>query len=356
MRLIVIPFEQPIGRFFLTVMNAAAIVKISYVKTRKRDPILPQSNEGIQRVISDARIAEISKYAQTTDATFPTPILLAIAEKDCFFDNNNSVEIVEGKIAEIIDGQHRMRGLQQSGMAEEFNIPVVFIVEPSEEQKALMFATINGKQTKVPASLIYDLFGVTEKRSPQKTAHEIARALNGMEESPWKRKLKMLGSKTPGSEESLSQGTFVKQLLPLISANPDEDMERIKKGLIPEKLPYRIFREYFLDDKDPKILKILLNVFNAVKQTWPDEWKNSNDYILTKSVGFTAIMLALPEMYKNGLVKQDLTQVYFAEIFEKVKLKLLEEKLELTNDFFEAGAGAGKLKATILDSLKNDIK
>jgi hypothetical protein len=105
------------------------------------------------------------------------------------------------------------------------------MIDATEEQKALIFATINGKQTKVPASLIYDLFAVTKTRSPYKTAHEIARALNSTPTSPWYRRLKMLGKKTaPGSAESLSQGTFVKFLLPRISSEPDLDMNLLKQN------------------------------------------------------------------------------------------------------------------------------
>ncbi len=216
-----------------------------------------------------------------------------------------------------------------------------------------MFATINGKQTKVPASLIYDLFGVTEKRSPQKTAHELARALNSMPDSPWFRRLKMLGNKTPGSTESLSQGTFIKQLLPMISDNPVEDMDRIKKGLKPNIYPNCIFNSYWINDKDSTILKILINVFNAARITWKSEWDDYMSSILTKSVGFTGIMSALPGMYKYGSSKHDLSINCFTEIFGKTKQKLEVSKSTLTSDFFAGGAGAIKFRKIILESLQD---
>jgi len=46
-------------------------------------------------------------------------------------------------------------------------VPVVFLLALRRSKK-LSFRTINGKQTRVPASLIYDLFDVTTGRSPQK--------------------------------------------------------------------------------------------------------------------------------------------------------------------------------------------
>jgi DGQHR domain-containing protein len=305
-----------------------------------------KSAGGIQRVVSRRRVEEIAEYAKNADATFPTPILLALPENCYSFREDGTIDVVEGTcIADIVDGQHRVLGLDLSDLAKDFWVPVVFILEPTEEQKALIFATINGKQTKVPASLIYDLFGVTEKRSPQKTAHEVARAINSLPESPWYRRLKMLGTKTPGSSESLSQGTFVKHLLPLISANPVDDMNRIKTGLAPQRYPDCIFNSYFVEDKDATILKILLNVFTAVSRTWPREWADPAGSILSKSVGFTGIMLALPRIYGRGKTQENLSADYFTLVFKKAKERMAASGNALTSQFYSASSsGAGQLR------------
>ena len=47
------------------------------------------------------------------------------------------------------------------------------------------------------------------------------------EESPFYRRLKMLGAKN-SPDASLSQGSFIKYLMPLISKKPDEDYIDIK--------------------------------------------------------------------------------------------------------------------------------
>jgi len=154
-----------------------------------------ESEGGIQREPSPRRIREIAEYAGTVDAAFPTAVLIAINSDDCDV-NKNSISIAGNKVADIVDGQHRVLGLMQSAESADFVIPVVIMIDATEEQKALIFATINGKQTKVPASLIYDLFAVTKTRSPYKTSHEIARAINSTPTSAWFRRLKMLGKKT----------------------------------------------------------------------------------------------------------------------------------------------------------------
>jgi DGQHR domain-containing protein len=290
-------------------------------------------------------VAEIAEYAKTEDATFPTPILLAISGESYSELDQGCIVLNADCTADIVDGQHRVRGLALSGRSSDFLIPVVFIVDATEEQKALMFATINGKQTKVPASLIYDLFGITESRSPQKTAHEIARALNSMNGSPWFRRLKMLGMKTEGGIETLSQGTFVNQLLPLISSNPVDDMSKIRKGLPPQPYPRCIFNSYFISNKDATILKVLLNFFTAARLTWLREWDFPDESILTKSVGFTGLMQALPRIYQVGVERKDLSIDFFSTFFQKVKVRLETDNKALTNQHFGASAsGAGKLR------------
>lgn len=355
MKLDIISFDQPAGRFMLSVMKASDIIRISKADPRRFDPEAMKTVGGVQRVVSDERVIEIADYAKTVDATFPTPILLAL-RSECFTDlGEGHIDLHDDCTADIVDGQHRVRGLAQSGREADFVLPVVFILDATEEQKALIFATINGKQTKVPASLIYDLFGVTETRSPQKTAHEIARALNSMAESPWHKRLKMLGTKTPGGIESLSQGTFVKHLLPLISANPVDDMDRIRRGQAPQRHPNCIFNGYFVDHKDATILKVLLNYFNAARHTWPREWIDPVGSILTKSVGFTALMMALPQIYQMGIGQKDLTTDYFDRVFNVARVVLEERSQTLTSDHFAASSsGAGRLRDLFLEALERE--
>lgn len=83
----------------------------------------------------------------------------------------------------------------KSKRAVDFNLPVVLMFNLTMEEKAYVFSIINSTQTKVSMSLIYDLFDLSKTRSFQKTAHEIARSLNKMNNSPFFNRLKMLGKK-----------------------------------------------------------------------------------------------------------------------------------------------------------------
>lgn len=352
MNIPVIQFEQPIGTFLLAAMNAEDVLKISKANPRKFDSVNLNSYAGPQREPSWKRIKEIAEYSETVDATFPTPVLLAI-DSDNYTLDNNVLTITGDKVADIVDGQHRLLGLKESSKTRDFVLPVVFILDPIEEEKALIFAIINGKQTKVPASLIYDLFGVTEKRSPQKSVHEIARSLNSDTDSPWYRRLKMLGKKTPGSIESLSQGTFVKFVLPLISADPIKDMDLIKREKEPIQYPNCIFNEYWREDKDHIILKILLNLFRSVRKQWPEEWDEPESSILTRAIGFSGIIRALPDVFMNGKQRGDLSEGYFDNIFEMTRIVMEEKQISFSSqDISISASGEAQIRDAILESLR----
>lgn len=333
-------------------MPAEDVIRLSKATPRTFDPDTLSSGGGIQREPSARRVKQIAEYAESSDAAFPTPILLAIGSENCDVEDGH-IDVRGDKVADIVDGQHRVLGLVKSDMRSDFVLPVVFIIDATEEEKALLFATINGTQTKVPASLIYELFGVTESRSPAKTCHEIARAVNSMPESPWFRRLKMLGRKSvAGSTESLSQGTFIKFLMPHVSANPAKDMELLKRKKPPLVHPGCVFNEYFREEKDPLILKVVLNIFEGARRAWPKEWDDPATFVLTKTLGFSGIMKALPAMVREGRKLGDLSADYFSAIFARVRQSMHNDNIALTSEHFSASASG---EADFRDMIRRSI-
>lgn len=348
----IIPFEQPIGFFALAVMKASSIIQISEIKRLKFDETIMDSVGGPQRESSDKRVKEISEYAKTLDATFPTPVILAV-KKDSYDINGDELFLNDDeKSCYIVDGQHRVLGIDKSGIADMYELPVVFVLDATEEQQALLFAIINGKQRQVSSSLIYELYKVSSNRNPYKTTHEIARAMNAEEKSPFYKKLKMLGKKVSGGE-TLSQGTFATELIKHISDKPDEDLACARRNcqLIPR--PRCVFNSYFLDDEDDIILKIMMNIFNAAKSIFPKEWDDSN-CILTKTTGYTGIMKALPELVSYGKKNKDLRQEVFERVFKELKdiMNSAVPPLRFVNDdFYSNASGQTKLRNLIFESI-----
>lgn len=355
-------FEQPIGTFYMTVIEAETLIQIIDIRRRgeRSDYVMslwndkPKSHEeGVQRKESADRVSKISKYCEDPDATFPTPIIVSIYQDVDVVDNGNKFTFnlgEEERIGDVIDGQHRLLGIAKSGKSDRFKLPVALMFNMNVEEKAYVFSTINSTQTKVSMSLIYDLFELSTKRSPQKTAHEIARSLNKMEKSPFHNRLKMLGKKEANQYfATLSQGTFVKQLLTLISRNPDEDFSKMKQGIAIERynLPLRL---YFIEGRDDIILKILMNCFTALKEVFINEWENPANNVLWKTTGYGAIIKAFPYLHERGVNKKDLSENYFYECFINLK-SYMEKKQEDFSKKFYAGGGE-QLQQKLADYIK----
>lgn len=346
-----IEINQPIGTFYVGKMSSTDIIHIS--KVSQRDGL-----KGHQRQLKEARAKEIATYCTDPDATFPTPIILAVAE-DGFTPTESAVsgfvqfEYDETKkIAEILDGQHRIAGITAAA-GKEFELPVVIMFNLREEQKAYVFSTINGNQTKVDRSLIYDLFDLSDTPSPYKTCHYIARSMNSDPQSPFYNRLKML-EKRESSKQTISQNTFVTNLCQLISGKPQEDAIALKKHVALKNNSQYVFRKYFIREKDEVILRILHNYFGAAADVFPTEWNNPKKFILTKAVGFEGLISALSTIVPRGEQKGDLSRPYFTRIFEQLKRQLDANGIQLTSDFFSSSSqDAKRLSRMIVDAEKH---
>lgn len=349
-----IEITQPIGTFYIGKLPAETVIKIAHVKKRKYDSDKSTTFGGVQRPESDARISEIAKYCSDPDATFPTPIIISVDESSKYTLIGNVLEFNDDEFfGEVIDGQHRIKGIKKSDYISKFELPIIFMFNLIEEEKAYIFSTINSKQTRVPMSLIYDLFDVYETRSPMKVCHELARTFNSDETSPFYKRLKMLGSK---QEElaSLSQGSFVKYLIPLISKTPDQDAIDIKKSkpLTPDNSCS--LRVYFEKGEDEIIYKILFNLFNSFKEVFYEEWTNPSEYILTKTLGYGAIVKAFPVMYEKGREKKDLSFEHFISETKKIKEHFQKLNIKLTSEVFPSNQQQlSRLSQLIIDALNN---
>ena len=329
-----ISIEQPIGVFYIGAIDSHDLVSISSADVRRiasvqeientaddeassppringvqpvfeeldEDAVLFEDQDfeqflGIQRQLSRGRVSELKQYVRTVDATFPTAVLLAVSSDHARFDEDTStLSIVRhSKVAKVIDGQHRIEGLSEYDGESRFQVNVAIFIDMDIQDQAMVFATINLKQTKVNKSLAYDLYEFTTSRSPQRTCHDIARFLNYRENSPFKGRIKMLGvGRWP--TETITQATFVDRLLRLISRDPMQDRDLLRRGkrLDPvsgKQADRQIFRNLFIGEGDDGIVLNLWYFFSAVSNRWPNSWTNvERGNVLNRTTGFGALM------------------------------------------------------------------
>lgn len=328
--------KQPIGEFYLGVLNHEDLIKITYADIRRLDRAGSEQREveiytGIQRELSPKRVKEIGKYVNMVDATFPTGVILHIDEKNIInYDDEKEIMTIPfaDNIAKVLDGQHRIAGLEEYPRGgDSFQMNVTIFVGMELEDQAIVFATINKTQTKVNNSLVADLFEFATHRSPHKTAHNIVRALNQKDGSPFKGKIKILGTADDKEKETITQATFSESLMKLYSKDLMTDRDIYKRGKKPDKfkgkeLEYRPLRNLFIDEEDVLIAKIIWEYFIAVEKKWPRAWSFVEpEMILNKSTGFIALINLFRDLYvKIGRIGELVPNEEYLKYFEMVKL------------------------------------
>lgn len=353
----VLPVQQPIGNFFIGVIEARELYSISYADIRRKDGRDIERYIGTQRDLSEGRVQEIKRYIKTVDACFPTGVILAISEEHASISNTESgsvtisVSTEDGKVAKIIDGQHRIAGFEDYA-GPPFYLNVTIFLDMELEDQAMVFATINLKQTKVTKSLAYDLYEFAEARSPQKTGHNIAKLMNFKDGSPLKGFIKILGKSGDNAMESITQATFVDRLLKLVSRDPAEDKDLFKRGKVPSKAvgvdrKKLVFRNLFLEGDDSRIAFVLWEYFSAVHLRWEDALNDRNKgMIFGRTTGFAALMRLLPEILVRLTARpidEDTSIIDREEILGLLSLIQLKSSDFHSGNYLPGSTGEGKL-------------
>jgi len=288
----------------------------------------------------------------------PSSIILAVEAPNARYDPGAKTLAIRNApdVAKVLDGQHRIAGLEDASIGP-FQVIVSIFVDIDIEDQAMVFATITLEQTKVNKSLAYDLYEHTKRPSPHKTAHNIARLLNSEAESPFRGKIKILGV-AGDPEETISQAAFVDSLLPYVSgsaATAARDRDDIKRGGLrslrratPAELQTLIFRNMFIDQADEDIALTVWNYFAAVQRKWGRYWTEPlRGNVLNRTTGFRALMQFLRYAYLGLAPAADRvpTGDEFDSIFERVRLR----GEEMTPQNFEPGSsGQTKLRRMLL--------
>lgn len=360
MRFNFMTMDQPTGRFYISKIKANILISISQSDTRT-----PYNSTGIQRKLNEERVKDISKYCESKNAMFPTPIILSANSEyfNFYSDLNTDTELAytniesgfleintkkikaDQKFLSIVDGQHRLAGISKSGMAEEFDLLVMFVFDTQAYQDAEIFSIINRNQKQVSKSLVYDLYGLTDEMTVEKFSHEIVKALNTVEHSLLKDRIKMLGYKTDTFNEKnkqikqyVSQAAIIDELIPMISRDITKDNDFVKKGEVipnPEGDDQLILRKFFYYDSLFIIQAVLIGFYNAWIEALRAYFKE--DTIIFKTVGFIASLMVFKYLYKNSNIDEKTNQIASVQIFNLN----YEDSL---------------IDTTLIDSFKNEFK
>jgi DGQHR domain-containing protein len=371
----VIPVCQPVGTFYIASVPAEELVQISYADVRRlaseqRDV---ERYLGIQRPVSSSRIRQIRDYIGAPDASFPTAIILAVDERCAEYDEHSrklqlypfdptDEEVDAGveaipleKVAKVLDGQHRLAGFLDEDdnwtfdfeSDDCFDLNVSIFVGADISGQANIFAAVNLAQTKVNRSLAYDLQDLAKSRSPFRTCHKVAVALDDTPDGPLYKRIKRLGVKTPGrTGETITQASFVEALVKFISTNPMQDRNRLLDGKrlkrpSTDELERTPFRNLFIDGLDLDIAEIVNNFFVAVRAKWPASWEavNVQGNLLPRTNAFSALMRYLREDVYPEIAAPDFKAVPTPEDFRSFLRHVRLRDRDFTQRNFVPGSG-----------------
>lgn len=271
--------------FYLFLINSRDLLHISYVIIRSEDP-----KKGIQRITSSERLTDIASFVkESTEVIFPNNLIINFDKKAQVvfrpdIDKPTEGELViprKEKIAQVIDGQHRLYGLEKT----DKNIPLIVVGFEglSVTQQAKIFLTINSKQKGINTSLVYDLFGITRSgENVELIAIDISKSLNSDEDSPFKDMVKLTDARKK-DKETLSLAAFVVSMKKILK-NKDIAFSNL--------------------DSHQQII-LLKNYFQCVRQMFMPQW-GTRGYILTKTLGFSALMKVFPKVHLRCVLRQDL--------------------------------------------------
>ncbi len=277
--------SQGTMQFYVFLINSDELLRISYVISRSDDP-----EKGIQRITSPERLTEIAGFInEAKDVVFPNNLVINFNknEKVIFrpdVDKLNEGELViprKPQIAQVIDGQHRLFGVKQACK----NIPLIVVAFEGLDllEQAKIFLTINSRQKGINTSLVYDLFGITRSAgSVELIAVDISKALNNDGDSPLRNMIKLTDARKK-DKETLSLAALVAAL---------------KKILKNKDIPFSNL------DYHQQVI-VLKKYFQSIKEIFPDAW-GVRGYILTKTLGFSALIKVFPKVHLRCVLKQDL--------------------------------------------------
>ena len=355
---------QPIGELFIASLPYQQLIRISFFDVRR---VITEQRDverylGIQRPLDLSRVKKLTEYVNFYDASFPTAVIIAIDDEYAQYNpeagelllrnykiGEDRPSIAISNLARVIDGQHRIEGLMKF-QGDKFDVPVTIFVGADISDQAHVFSTVNLEQTKVTKNLVYDLYSLARSRSPQKSAHNIAVALDRDFAGPLGGRIKRLGSAFGGEVgfEPISQATFVESLLRLMSKDPRGDRDILLRGRALEKYEsneaWRFpFRSWFVDGQDLKIAEALQNFFSAVRDQWPDAWADETrgGLVLNRSNGFKALMRLYAFLYtKQRLPHASVGYDYTRRCLEALALN--DDDFSLTN-FVPGSSGESRL-------------
>lgn len=224
----------------------------------------------------------------------------------------------------IVDGQHRLGELADVSLSLSF---MAFIGLDLRTEMSL-FSVINSKAKGLPSSLTDYLQSKLVNDIAQEAPHLfLAKRLNEDPDSPWHRLIRYGGETTSGLKRRTSLRMMQKSINHLLKRF------RSKKA---------ISIDYYYN--------IIHSFWDAVRETFPEEWEDHRHHLLSKGVGLYSLMLLLGQIMSKE-PPEKLTECYFVS-----RLQPLKAKIDWSTKGMFAGAGGQKGASEVYEKLRKVLE
>ncbi|ALF90975.1 DNA sulfur modification protein DndB [Ralstonia solanacearum] len=209
--------KQGSRKFLITKLPASVVTAISYAAVRG------QSDEigAVQRLLNQGRINSIKAFT-LQGGDYPNAVVLNwVSSNTPLSATGGKLKFTTGeRLAQIIDGQHRIAGLkaaiEEKSSVGKLELPVVVYRNLTTKECADIFLSINTEQKPVPRSLVFDLYGVASEGVVDHAAvraRDIAMFLNDPG-SPYDGEIKLPGA--PKRKGGIPLSSAVTGIKPLV--------------------------------------------------------------------------------------------------------------------------------------------
>lgn len=276
------------------------------------------SQRGYQREINDnhsRRIAQYIKGKIETTNLMPTPIVANIRGllnvSPTTIPGIVKLEIPESEVCYIIDGQHRIKGVDKvnsdnEGLLENYEFGITF-TNLSLEEEMVQFKNLNSTANR-PAKGLGQVIGhqlavmtgiapITFTEQATNAAVGLTIRLTTDADSPMYGKI-AIGGIRKRSFHTTVQSSMVNALLPMFLSGRFSDLT------MPPAQSY----QYVLD------------FFKAVEATWPDAVGNPDNSTILRTIGFTPLLKVMSKVFNN--LNLNPSQADFEAILADVRANL----------------------------------
>ncbi len=255
-------------KIYTFAMRVGDLLPLQYVASRG----VSTEQGAVQRILNKSRVDAICKFVLGGNTFVNTFILNWTDTQYLPKVKKETLSLpLQGRFAQMLDGQHRIAGLQeavnQKPEIADMEVLVSLFIGLNTKEAARIFLNINSEQKPVPRSLIYDLFGEAndDPESAITRVTDIVAFLNETEESPYYGRVHYPGK--PNSQNLIDLAIMVNAMKPAFERNGT-------------------FNQLQLSEIETQ-QKILLNFYTAIKNKYEDVWDKPKENLFLRAAGFS---------------------------------------------------------------------